>query len=1013
MAVHVASEDRNDRGDLFNERMKDVAQALGYEVIRTNIHKPGREIDIIAKHSIEDRRAVIECKAKKEKIGGGDVNKFVGAVDAERIDGETLSTFFISISGFTDSAIEQEAAIGRRRVSLMGPTEIEDQLIRGRIVVPRETAFFKAGAASASPPESTIDAEADLVADESGWIWLIYFLESGERTAFTLVHADGDFPSPRVGQRVAQYIKRAISENLAYVEGVSDNTDDDFTRERNEYLQYILSEYGEFTLEGFPVDQHLGSKSIELEELYVPQFLEPISESDDPEQSTSVNSRRERQPLSQILTENSAITILGPPGAGKSTLIKRLATGYAAPDRLARIADDLPELDRLPLVLKCREIQGANAPLLEILRSIPERAEIPSIRTNFSALVDRSVRDGGALILIDGLDEFPTTADRAKFLRQLRTFIMRYPLCTVIITSREAGFREVAGFVSDRFAKYRIAELRNEDILSLTTAWHKQVYGDTHAATVRARELVVKIIETDRVRRLAVNPLLLTTLLLVQRWVGDLPRKRSVLYEKAIELLLMTWNVEGHEPLDLDEVKPHLAYLAHSMTTSGKQQISHDEMLSLFRKARGELEEVLGYCTTSPQELLRRIEFRSSLLNLIGYAVHEGTLQPMYEFKHLTFQEYLAAVAISQAWHEGASLDGDSVQEIKDHVLDPRWREVIALYGVLAGRRGRSVIEFLCELAETYDEEQAETDDSEEGDSLESEHGRNEYLHYLLYQCLVDEVQAPSLVVDRALHLVVPYVDDADFDALLTGRYGKQLTEKAQGEIANPTHGDSPYIGVLGRLFFVQLPRNAEVGQIIESLRARILGNSERDRIGALSALMHLAYWNLHAEEELEQLGLDADDVREICRACFDCAASNVEDHNVVMRFTSLWAVSWVSESFRPSEERLVELLPKFTELYFTDEDKSVRRMAAWALADVTSGCKSGVIQLSPERLEIVNSWLDKPVPSENWIPHEMRAAIWFATRLDDPFISQKASRILESVESESEIARWIDRIMS
>ncbi|MGJ5898167.1 restriction endonuclease [Streptomyces niveiscabiei] len=1011
MAIHVASEDRNSRGDLFNERMKDVAQALGYEVIRTNIHKPGREIDIIAKHSIEERRAVIECKAKKEKIGGGEINKFIGAVDAERVNGETLSAFFVSISGFTDSAIEQEAATGRRRVSLMGPREIEDQLMRGRIAVSKETAFFRAGSVSHFPPEGVIDTEVDLVADESGWLWLIYFLQSGERKAFTLVHADGDFPSPGVGQRVAQYIKKTVSVELEYIEGIS-NSAHDFTREREEYLQYVLSEYGDFTLEGFPVDQHLGSKSIGLEELYVPQFLESIDD-DDTEQVTSTHSRRERQPLSQILAGNNAITILGPPGAGKSTLIKRLATGYAAPERMTRIADGLPILSRLPLVLRCREIQGANSPLLEVLHSIPERAEIPAIRTNFAALVDQSVRDGGALILIDGLDEFPTTADRAKFLRQLRTFMMRYPLCAVIITCREAGFREVAGFVSDRFAKYRIAELRNEDIRALTASWHRQVYGDTQATAQRANELAVKIIDTDRVRRLAVNPLLLTTLLLVQRWVGDLPRKRSVLYEKAIELLLMTWNVEGHEPLDLDEVKPHLAYLAHSMTTSGKQQISHDEMLSLFRRARGELEEVLGYCTTSPQELLRRIEFRSSLLNLIGYTVHEGTLQPMYEFKHLTFQEYLTAVAISQAWHEGASLDGDSVQEIIEHVGDPRWREVIALYGVLAGRRGRRVIEFLCELAETYDEEQAELDDPDEFDEGESTDSPDEYLRHLLYQCLVDEVQAPSSLVDRAMHLVVSYVDDSDYDALLTGRYGKQLIEIAQKDVHDAMRGDSPFVTVLTRLFFVRLPRNAQVEQIVRVLRDWIDGDSEPDRVSALGALMHLAYWARQGEEELELLGLEAGEALEICKACFEDAVNCVDDENSVVRFAACWSMAWIGESFLPGEERLLELLPKFTELYFADADDSVRRMAAWVLADVTSKCNPAPLQLSPERLVIVNEWLDKPVSGKSWIAHEIRAAIWFATRMKDPVVDQKIACIRESVEADSQISHWLDRLLT
>ncbi|MFD0439148.1 restriction endonuclease [Streptomyces chartreusis] len=1012
MAIHVAADDKNVRGDLFNERMKDVVQALGYEVIRTNIHKPGREIDIVAKHVVEDRRALIECKAKKEKIGGGDINKFVGAMDAEKrsVD-EALSGFFVSVSGFTESAIEQESATERKRLSLLGPIEIEEQLLRGRIIVPRETAFFRAGSVAPAPGESVIDSEADLVADQSGWLWLIYFLSAGERVAFTLIHADGDFPSYRVGQRIARYIKRISSMELDYLGGAQKEVEE-FTREKSEYLRYILSEYGEFTLEGFPVDQHLGSKSIALEELYVPQFLESAEEASETEQSTPMNTRKERHPLSQILEQDNAVTILGPPGAGKSTLIKRLATGYAAPDRLARISDGLPEADRLPLVLRCRELQGSNASVIAMLRSIPERAEMPSIKTSFSALVDKSVKDGSALILIDGLDEFPTASDRARFLRQLRTFMMRYPLCTVVVTSREAGFREVAGFVGDSFAKYRIAELRNEDIFSLTAAWHKQVYGDTQAARTRAVELVEKIIETDRVRRLAVNPLLLTTLLLVQRWVGDLPRKRSVLYEKAIELLLMTWNVEGHEPLDLDEVKPHLAYLAHSMTVSGKQQISHEEMLALFRNARSELEEVLGYCTTSPQELLRRIEFRSSLLNLVGYAVHDGTLQPIYEFKHLTFQEYLAAVAIAQAWHEGADFDSDSVDEIKEHVFDPRWREVIALYGVLSGRKGRRVIELLCDLAEQYDHESVELDESEdEHEDFELERPQ-QGLRYLLYQCLVDEVQAPSDLAERALDLVVSYVDDGEYDALLTGRYGQQFTGLAESEVADPSRGDSPFVTVLARLLFVELSRASSTEQVIEILKARIHGSLLRDQVGALGGLMYIAYWTRTADDELAWLGLDLESGKKVCEACFEDAVSHIDSGNVIVRFSALWATAWITDSFRPSRQRQAELFPRFAELYFTDDDEAVRRMAAWSLAGAISDYKPSDLELSPVRLERIDSWLEVPVSSESWIPHEARAAIWFAVHAKNAALLSKVSRISEALSDSSELAEWIQQLV-
>jgi len=95
--------------------------ALGYEQFRLNIHKSGREIDLQGTHRTEQKRLVAECKATDRPIGGDDINKFVGALDAERrkIKFDTVG-YFVSLSGFTETAIEQEndADSGSRRCIL-------------------------------------------------------------------------------------------------------------------------------------------------------------------------------------------------------------------------------------------------------------------------------------------------------------------------------------------------------------------------------------------------------------------------------------------------------------------------------------------------------------------------------------------------------------------------------------------------------------------------------------------------------------------------------------------------------------------------------------------------------------------------------------------------------------------------------------------------------------------------------------------------------------------------------
>ncbi|MEU6803828.1 restriction endonuclease [Streptomyces neyagawaensis] len=1016
MTIFIIADDANGRGDLFNERMKDLVHALGYEVTRTNIHKPGREIDLIAEHPLEGHRAVVECKAKKEKIGGGEINKFVGALDAESDSDQKPAGYFASISGFTDSAIEQEASTGRRRVVLLGPKEIEHQLVRSRVLVVKSSAAFKAGTTPSLPRSWTAGDDCDLIAHTSGWLWIVYFSEGGERKAFTLIHADGDFPAPNIAKHVAEDLRLRSSITLPYIPGSPHPSSRDMIAAKSAYNDHISREYGSFTLEGFPVDQYSGTKSIGLEELYIPQSLEEIIDNEpvvtDPEADEPSHTPQKRLPLSSVLTENRAIAILGLPGSGKTTLIKRLATSYAAPNRRTMVTDSLPESDWIPLVLRCRDLPDANLPLVELLRDIPRRAEIPQFSAAFSELVDNALRDGTALILIDGIDEFPDARERARFLRRLRTFMSTYPLCTLIVTSREAGFRQVSGFVSERFKRYRIADLNNQEIRSLTLSWHVQAYGDTPQTQMRGALLASQIIGNDRVRRLAVNPLLLTTLLLVQRWVGDLPRKRSTLYEKAIELLLMTWNVEGFEPLDLDEAKPHLAFLAHAMTVEGKQQISQEEMLAVFMQARKALPEVLGYCKVSPRDLLSRIELRSSLVTQVGQVIHVGKLQPAYEFKHLTFQEYLTALALVSGWHGDATGEYDSLGLIESVIEEPHWSEIISLFGVLSGRKGSGVVAILCDrfegvLGRYFDNDPDISDQERQG--LDE---RNWQLRELLYQCLEDEVQVTPDLANRALELLIESpVDDSDgFPGIITSRYGDQLLEKAKEYVCDATDPrGSPYISVLGQALLTASSEACEEPSALSSRIADYLSSSSpEDHVAALSVLMSFAY-SLATGATAGEYNIDDGQALEICQEHFDSIVHALHDGNVVVQFTALWAMAWSAQLLPMPVAQQQEIFPFLLATLVASPTGDLNSFAGWVISEAITELRSiEVPQLNRSAKEAIAEHLQS---SDKWLSHLTRGAIVVSVLAGEKELIEPALEVLHRYRDSNK--RFRDRIFA
>lgn len=102
-------------------------------------------------------------------------------------------------------------------------------------------------------------------------------------------------------------------------------------------------------------------------------------------------------------------------------------------------------------------------------------------------------------------------------MQQLRIFMSKYPAVGVIITSREAGFRIIGAGLAGLCKHYRLSDFDDSDIKRLTIAWHKEVIGDKSSVISEATKLAANICSSDRVRRLAQNPLMLTTLLLVKR----------------------------------------------------------------------------------------------------------------------------------------------------------------------------------------------------------------------------------------------------------------------------------------------------------------------------------------------------------------------------------------------------------------------------------------------------------------------------------------------------------------
>ena len=932
--IRILEKEANKRGDLFTRLMKDLFLALGYDNPRFNIHKTGREMDIDAVHRTEKKHMFAECKATEEKSGGDDINKFVGALDAEKRKSLDMGVegYFVSLSGFKESAIEQEKEAGDRVILIDGQRVI-DELIRGNIIVKPIKAMEQATHCAAGHGDGlNADESFELLAHNTGWIWVVYFLQNKQKTHFALIHADGEALAQEPARAVIQ-ADQSVGGDLHTLEylppsGHPSIPDKQVNEALDKYLHYLERECGDITLEGMPADQEVGPRRLNLENIFVPLHL-VISTEEEQEEDLHASTEKvanrkpkkepERQPVGRILSKCTRLAILAAPGAGKTTLIKRLAVAYAFPERRALIADELPDKEWLPLLIRCRQLGAAvSSPINDILYDIARRAELNDWKGAFSLLVNRALRDGNVLLLVDGLDEISDEGSRVGFVTQLRTFLATYPNVNVVLTSREAGFRIVGGALSAQCRHYKVADFNNDDIKRLTLAWHKEVMGDRPEVRGEAEKLAKTICKNDRVRQLAKNPLLLTTLLLVKRWVGQLPTRRSVLYGKAIEVLLMTWNVEAHQPMELDEAIPQLAFVAFTMMKEGIHRISLRRLNEVLTLAREQMPEVLGYTRHSVAEFIKRIEFRSSLLMLSGHDIEDGTLVPMYEFRHLTFQEYLTARAIVEGYYPERKDEDTLLIILEPHLEDDKWKEVVPLAAVLAGRNVPTLVQYLIQQCK----------------ELKSTHSDRHPIFpvALLGQCILDEAQLAPKLLEEALEWVARRTSSPSLliPALSEGKYGDVLLKVVQDAYISLDTDLISLGGIFGNIHLRGMGWLRETGhdpepQIYDKITQLLENdNALQKAIGGLSVEKIAFYF---FKKRLSS------DWKTRLKSLGDAIVPSLYSDIPYLHFAACWAFVWLGKTGTWTPENHPKVLSRLLDLWKISLLPNVKHMAKWAIS--------------------------------------------------------------------------------
>jgi len=541
-----------------------------------------------------------------------------------------------------------------------------------------------------------------------GWKDLIAYADSAHQNGAlnNILNALSKMENAFVQSEAGAYLRVALIEEKMSAEQAA--------QIEAQYRKGIENEFRLNRLSGLAQVQKV--VALPLEEIYLELGLLPIANEKDREREAEemlemreerrmeMETRRMDERVGNALGEESKLVIVGKPGSGKTTSLKfialMLAHGGAGAARL-----------------------GLNAPYLPVFVRLADYAE--KLKTNSSLALERFLLDyideafpgakgqpeflrlaldkGACMILLDGLDEVGDFGDtlihghtlRAETLKKVQSFASRR--CNadcanrVVVTSRLEGYQrgDLPEFREMEISPLQVPDEAEAFLLRWFTAWLQSVDSKLDYETAQrlaqrdyVNGAINSINQSESVRRLAMNPLLLTILAVIYETGKRLPNRRVELYEVVAKTMIQNWRHEqtGHENkihllMDANEVYfalTALAYWLHENKAGGTMpsaewQIKIEGLLRDAGHADAELKQLTEHFLSHAQKETGLLAERSH--GQIG-------------FFHLTLEEYLAAVEIARQ-------DTDArLAKLERHWQNPRWQEVILLAAGELDQRG-------------------------------------------------------------------------------------------------------------------------------------------------------------------------------------------------------------------------------------------------------------------------------------------------------------------------------------
>ena len=396
----------------------------------------------------------------------------------------------------------------------------------------------------------------------------------------------------------------------------------------------------------------------------------------------SESSSDERQYGMIVANDEQYLMVLGGPGVGKSTFLRKVG---------------LEALKR-----KNGNFQHECIPVfLELKRFTENSIDIEALITHEfkvcgypypEQMTKTTLESDKLLLLLDGLDEVPRV-NVDNVVSKIGDFVNQYGQNRFIASCRKA--ENVGGFI--QFTNVEVADFDDSQIKRYIDNWFTSTSNestqqlDSKITTADLCWGMLNATEHRTTKELVRNPLLLTLLCVAYDKSQNFPLNRADLYKRVLNIFLEEWADEKRVRRDsLVSQYLNVSDEEYMLSEIAAKNFEADRLLFKEKELVDQIKE-FSELNSIPLSNVDAHKVLESITVEQGFFVER--LSGVYSFLHSTFHEYLTA---------NYFVSTQSIQKlVTEHLHDKRWRKVFLFAGELMPEADSLLLEMEIETTKT------------------------------------------------------------------------------------------------------------------------------------------------------------------------------------------------------------------------------------------------------------------------------------------------------------------------